>query len=122
MSTNPANDNRTPVFPFRHPVGGPRRRTSAEEDRCSTPFPIPPSSGTAKEELTPGQIQTLVELAAKAVEIRVLLELPPDAPIPRGPLPGILLQSRTRQPMPSRNWIHYGSPGITSTVLEPVCY
>lgn len=46
--------------------------------------------------LTEGQIQILAEIRAKAAEIRVVLGLPPGAPIPPGPLTDLLVQSRTR--------------------------
>jgi len=46
--------------------------------------------------LTEGQIQILAEIRAKAAEIRVVLGLPPGAPIPASPLADILVQSRTR--------------------------
>jgi len=79
MMDKPANENRTLYRARPAPVlslvpKGPR---------------VPPA-------LTEGQIQTLAEIRAKAAEIRVVLGLPPGAPIPASPLTDILVQSRTR--------------------------
>jgi hypothetical protein len=46
--------------------------------------------------LTASQIETLAELAAKAVEVRLILGLPPGAVLAAGPLTDLLVRSRTR--------------------------